>query len=255
MAFAEAWIHWQAFLFSDHSLLFFLQQVSWCLGPLDLCLVVLSALLPWHPSLLLPAPPRPPAPAALGVCVHTHACTHICPPPWGPCGFKVLILIRFQLTYCQSSFSCSLETLGSYHQGLDLAISPRAVLFPPAVHGIQMEGCSPASPSSQSVGKSAGLQKITRREDCVAQVPSSLVKPRGCSAFFPGAVWDQESALREGGPKGPASPRASGLSPRHPSCCQVPQSKGSRNLHLCLRQNVFLVVLESFRELPPPTSV
>lgn len=53
---------------------------------------------------------------------HTHI-QHSHPPPWSPCGFKVLILIRFELTYLQSSFSCSSETTGSSHQDLDLLVA------------------------------------------------------------------------------------------------------------------------------------
>lgn len=56
--------------------------------------------------------------------MHTYAHMHTPPPPLSPCGFKVLILIRFELTYCQSSFSCSSEALGSYHQDLDLGPKP-----------------------------------------------------------------------------------------------------------------------------------
>lgn len=75
----------------------------------------------------LPSPaPSPAHGCVLCVCARTH----ICPPPWSPCGFKVLILIRFQLTYCQSSFSCSSETLGSYQQGLDLGYKPPGRLVP-----------------------------------------------------------------------------------------------------------------------------
>lgn len=62
------------------------------------------------PPLLSPSPP-PCAFVHAHICAHTHI--HIVPPPLSPCGFKVLILIRFELTYCQSSFSCSSEALGS----------------------------------------------------------------------------------------------------------------------------------------------
>lgn len=81
--------------------------------------VVLSALLPLlHPFPFLPAAPR------VHLDMHTYAHMHIFSPPLSPCGFKVLILIRFALTYCQSSFSCSSEALGSYHQDLDLGPKP-----------------------------------------------------------------------------------------------------------------------------------
>lgn len=79
--------------------------------------------------LCCPSPPVPPPP---GGSMHAHTCTHtdICPPPWSPRGFKVLILIRFELTYCQSSFSCSSETIESYHQDLDLACKLLCCLVP-----------------------------------------------------------------------------------------------------------------------------
>lgn len=71
-----------------------------------------------HPFPFLPAAPR------VHLDMHTYAHMHIFSPPLSPCGFKVLILIRFALTYCQSSFSCSSEALGSYHQDLDLGPKP-----------------------------------------------------------------------------------------------------------------------------------
>lgn len=67
-----------------------------------------------------------PSPPFVHADVHANTLTHslTLTPPWSPCGFKVLILIRFELTYCQSSFSCSSETIGSYHQDLDLGSRP-----------------------------------------------------------------------------------------------------------------------------------
>lgn len=61
-------------------------------------------------------------------------CLFVCvsftpPPPWSACGFKVLILIGFELTYCQSSFSCSSETIWSYDQDLDLGSWPTGLTY------------------------------------------------------------------------------------------------------------------------------
>lgn len=104
-----------------------------------------------------------------------------------------------------------------------LAISPRASLSPPAAHGIQMKGCSSASPHSQSAGQSEDLPQRGPRGPGSQQPWEATqvlsLPPRGSVG--------SGSALGEGGLKGPASLRASVLSPPLPSPCQVPQSKGS----------------------------
>lgn len=109
---------WQVFLFRDHFHLRNPSSVKWfsLLFSFPKFLSVnLSPALLQPPSLFL-------LPRAPGVFVHSHTCTHacICLPPGSPCGFKALILIRFELTYCQSSFSCSSESTGIYHQDWDL---------------------------------------------------------------------------------------------------------------------------------------
>lgn len=76
--------------------------------------------------------------------MHTYAHMRIVPPPPSPCGFRVLILIRFELTYCQSSFSCSSEALGSYHQDLDLGPKPWARLSALVAYGLKTKGLLPA---------------------------------------------------------------------------------------------------------------
>lgn len=101
-------------------------------------------------------PPLPPPPPP-GVFVHVHTCTHtyICPPPWSPCGFKVLILIGFELTCCQSSFSCSSETIRSHHRDLDLGCKPLGCLVPTGSPWNINERPF-ASPGSQLVSCSTG---------------------------------------------------------------------------------------------------
>lgn len=124
-------------------------QVSQC--PPDL-LSCGPSLLPWPPC----------------ICAHALTCTRIC-PPWSPCGFKVLILIRFELTYCQSSFSCSSETTGSCHQDWDLGYKPVGRLVPTGSCGIKMRSSFPAlSSQSGSQQVSCSAEDHLKRE-CVAQ--------------------------------------------------------------------------------------
>lgn len=95
-----------------------------CIPLVTFLRIIVSTYLSPACGFICPAPLlSSPHPYALG---HAHICTHmhIFSPPLSPCGFKVLILIRFALTYCQSSFSCSSEALGSYHQDLDLGPKP-----------------------------------------------------------------------------------------------------------------------------------
>lgn len=150
---SEDWIPWQVFLFRDHSCLQLPSSYkcfSVLLSSRFLYIVLLTFLMIFltcsataAPSLL---PPPRYARACAHACTHTHT-QHIHPPPWSPCGFKVLILIRFELTYLQSSFSCSSETTGSSHQDLDLGSGPCAAWSPLAARGIQMKGHLPAQPS------------------------------------------------------------------------------------------------------------
>lgn len=137
-----------------------------------------------------------PPPPTLGVFVRAVRCAHtgIHPRPWSPCGFKVLILIRFELTYCQSGFSCSSETVGSSRQDLDLGSSPCTALSPLAARGIQMKGHLPASPS-WSVSESAALSEDElNRGPCGPGVPAALGSDTGrCSAFLPVSVWSGQN--------------------------------------------------------------
>lgn len=126
---SEDWIPWQVFLFRDHSCLQLPSSYK-CFS------VLLSPKFTYSPpdllddfsDLLCCCSPLSPPPPRVCLCVypyvrtHTHT-QHSRPPPWSPCGFKVLILIRFELTYLQSSFSCSSETTGSSHQDLDLLVA------------------------------------------------------------------------------------------------------------------------------------
>lgn len=150
---SEDWIPWHVFLFRDHSCLQLpsYKCFSVLLSPRFLYIVLLTFLMIFLTCSATAAPsllPPPPVCSCVCSCVHTHTHTqHIHPPPWSPCGFKVLILIRFELTYLQSSFSCSSETTGSSHQDLDLGSGPCAAWSPLAARGIQMKGHLPAQPS------------------------------------------------------------------------------------------------------------
>lgn len=124
--FSEDWNWWQVSLepFSSPGFLFcplgtFLRVIVF--------FTYLFSLWFYLPASLL-QPPLSPTLPRVHLYMHIYAHTHIFPPPLSPCGFKVLILIRFELTYCQSSFSCSSEALGSYHQDLDLGPMPWAGL-------------------------------------------------------------------------------------------------------------------------------
>lgn len=92
---------WREFLFRGHSVSGALpRQLSL---PSFLCKVLSIILSTRSTAAPLSRLPQPPLCAHTRACTHTHARAHtrsfsIHPPPWSPWGFKVLMLIRSELT-------------------------------------------------------------------------------------------------------------------------------------------------------------